>query len=85
RLTELMALQEEISLEIQQEKVGRVMRVVIDREESDYYVGRTEFDSPEVDPEVLVEKVRPLHRGDYVNVEITSALPFELIGRPISE
>ncbi|MDE7152467.1 MAG: 30S ribosomal protein S12 methylthiotransferase RimO, partial [Candidatus Amulumruptor sp.] len=49
------------------------------------YVGRTEVDSPEVDPEVLVEKVRPLHRGDYVNVEITSALPFELIGRPISE
>lgn len=85
RLAELMALQEEISLEIQQEKVGRVMRVVIDREEPDYYIGRTEFDSPEVDPEVLVDKAHPLRRGDYVDVEITSALPFELMGRPIPQ
>lgn len=80
-----MALQEEISLEIQQEKVGQVMRVVIDREEGDYYVGRTEFDSPEVDPEVLIDKTHPLHRGDYVDVEITSALPFELMGRLIPQ
>ena len=56
------------------------MRVVIDREEPDYYVGRTEYDSPEVDPEVLVEKTRTLRKGEFYNVKIKSALPFELIG-----
>lgn len=82
RLDRLMALQEQISLEIQQQKAGQTLRVVIDREETDYYVGRTEFDSPEVDPEVLVEKTRPLRRGEYVDVTVTDALPFELIARP---
>lgn len=80
RLDTLMAIQEEISAEVQQQKVGRVMRVIIDREEPGHYVGRTEYDSPEVDPEVLVEKTRPLQRGRFYNVKIKSALPFELIG-----
>ena len=84
RLDRLMSLQEQISLEIQEEKVGKTLRVVIDREEPDYYVGRTEFDSPEVDPEVLVEKTRSLARGEYVDVTISSALPFELIAKPVS-
>lgn len=79
RLSRLMELQEEISLEIQQQKVGREMIVVIDREEEDFYVGRTEFDSPEVDPEVLVKKTAVLKPGDYHKVKITEALPFELI------
>ncbi len=83
RLDQLMALQEKISLEIQESKVGSTMRVVVDREEPDYYIGRTEYDSPEVDPEVLIEKQRKLKRGEYLDVEITSALPFELIGRPV--
>lgn len=83
RLDRLMALQERISLEIQEAKVGSTMRVVVDREEPDYYVGRSEYDSPEVDPEVLIEKQRKLKRGEYLDVEITSALPFELIGRPV--
>lgn len=83
RLDRLMALQEEISLSIQESKTGSVMRVVVDREEPDYYVGRTEYDSPEVDPEVLIEKTRPLTRGQYLDVEITSALPFELMARPL--
>lgn len=82
RLSRLMALQEDISLEIQQEKVGRTLDVIIDSEEEDYYVGRTEFDSPEVDPEVLVAKTRNLKPGDIVAVKITEALPFELIGEP---
>lgn len=85
RLDRLMALQEEISLEIQQSKVGSQMRVIVDREEADYYVGRSEFDSPEVDPEVLIEKIRPLRRGDFCNVIITEALPYELIARPVDE
>ena len=83
RLSRLMALQEEISLEIQQEKKGKEMDVIIDSEEEDYYVGRTEFDSPEVDPEVLVKKTRDLNSGDIVKVRITETLPFELIGEPL--
>ncbi|MDE5805135.1 MAG: TRAM domain-containing protein, partial [Paramuribaculum sp.] len=80
RLDRLMALQEEISLRHQEQKVGSVQRVIIDREEPDYYVGRTQYDSPEVDPEVLVEKTKPLTVGEFYNVEIKQALPFELIG-----
>lgn len=82
RLNRLMALQEEISLEIQQQKTGAVFDVIIDSEEEDYYVGRTEFDSPEVDPEVLVKKRITLHPGDIIPVKITGALPFELIAEP---
>ncbi len=83
RLDRLMALQEKISLEIQESKIGSEIKVVVDREDPDYYVGRSEFDSPEVDPEVLIEKTRKLKRGDYLDVKITSALPFELIASPI--
>lgn len=77
-----MAVQEDISAEIQQAKVGTVQRVVIDREEEDYYIGRTQYDSPEVDPEVLIEKSSHLHPGEFYNVTITEALPFELIAKP---
>lgn len=80
RLNRLMELQEQISLEIQQEKVGKTLEVVIDREEAGYYVGRTQWDSPEVDPEVLVRKDRKLNSGEFYRVKITDALPFELIG-----
>lgn len=83
RLSRLMELQESISDELQQQKVGKIMRVVIDREEPDFYVGRTEYDSPEVDPEVLVSKNIPLERGGFYNVKITSAMPFELMGEPV--
>ncbi len=80
RLEELMALQETISMEIQESKIGETFKVIIDREEDEFYVGRTEFDSPEVDPEVLVRKDKKLTPGDFYNVKITEALPFELIG-----
>ena len=80
RLDRLMKVQEEISLEIQQQKVGTVVEVVIDSEEDDYYIGRTQWDSPEVDPQVLVEKTDTLIPGKYYNVRITEALPFELVG-----
>ncbi|MCM1356846.1 MAG: 30S ribosomal protein S12 methylthiotransferase RimO [Staphylococcus sp.] len=83
RLERLMAIQEEISLSIQESKVGKTLRVVIDREEPEFYVGRTEFDSPEVDPEVLISKSIPLHRGEFYDVRITSALPFELMAEPV--
>lgn len=83
RLDQLMSLQEEISSEINESKIGNVFRVIIDREEPDFYVGRTEFDSPEVDPEVLIEKKRPLKRGEFTEVRIVQSLPYELIGVPL--
>lgn len=82
RLDRLMALQEEISLEIQQEKVGTTMRVIIDREEDNYYIARSQWDSPDVDPEVLVRKTRQLSKGEFCDVTIVEALPFELIAEP---
>lgn len=81
RLDRLMALQEEISQEIQSEKIGKILRVVVDREEDDFYVGRTQWDSPEVDPEVMIEKTRKLVPGEFIDIRILQALPFELIGR----
>ncbi len=79
RLDEIMELQEQISLEVNEAKVGSTMRVIIDSEDEDYYVGRTEFDSPEVDPEVLIAKNQPLTIGEFYDVTITEALPYELI------
>lgn len=80
RLDELMALQERISAEVNESKIGQVLPVIVDREEGEYYVGRTEYDSPEVDPEVLIRKDRSLEPGHFYRVRITEALPFELLG-----
>lgn len=80
RMNQLMELQEGIALSINEEKVGKTMRVIIDREDPDYYVGRTEFDSPEVDGEVLVEKSSVLEVGCLYDVKINGALPFDLMG-----
>ena len=80
RLQRLMALQEDISMDIQEQKVGQSLKVIVDREEEEYYVGRTQWDSPEVDPEVLISKDKPLAIGEFANVRITQALPFELMG-----
>ncbi len=80
RLDELMAIQQEIALESNRAKIGTVLRVIIDSENDDYYVGRTEFDSPEVDPEVMVEKTRVLRPGDLCMVRIKDASEFELVG-----
>lgn len=86
RLDELMAIQEEIAAEINASKIGEEMKVIIDREEGDYYIGRTEFDSPEVDPEVLIGKEKPLITGEFYTVRITDAQAFDLFGevlRPV--
>ena len=80
-LEEIMTIQEDVALESNQSKIGKTMTVVIDREEPDYFVGRTEFDSPEVDPEVLIDKDDRLTVGNFYDVEITDALPFELMAR----
>lgn len=81
RLEEIMTIQEDVALESNQSKIGKTMTVVIDREEPDYFVGRTEFDSPEVDPEVLIDKDDRLTVGNFYDVEITDSLPFELMAK----
>lgn len=80
RLAEIMEIQECISLEYNEQKIGETLRVIIDREEDDYYVGRTQYDSPDVDPEVLVKKSKNMKIGEFYDVCIVEALPFELIG-----
>lgn len=83
RANKLMELQEQISLELNEEKVGKTFKTLIDRKESGYFVGRTEYDSPEVDNEVLIDaKEHFLRIGDFVNVKITEAREFDLIGIP---
>lgn len=80
RVDQLMEVQQQISSELNHAKEGSVLRVIIDREEADCYVGRTEFDSPEVDPEVLISKNHCLQIGEFYNVKIVSSEPFELFG-----
>ena len=82
RLDRLMELQEQISLELQEQKIGRTLRVVCDSEDEEFYVCRSEFDSPEVDPEIRVSKAGapcPLERGKFYDVTVREAYPFELI------
>lgn len=84
RLDRLMALQQEISSEVEAAKVGKVFKVIIDRKEGDWYVGRTEFCSPEVDPEVLIPAAdRRLRTGCFYDVKITSAEEFDLYGEVV--
>lgn len=82
RLSRLMRVQQDISAEISEAKVGKTFKTMIDRLEGDYYVGRTEFDSPEVDPEVLVKADTELPIGQFVNVRVTDADAFDLYGKP---
>ncbi len=84
RVDAVMSLQEEIAAGINAQKVGSVMQVIIDREEPDFYIGRTEFDSPEVDGEVLVDKEQPLTIGEIYPVRITNAETFDLYGEPLT-
>ena len=81
RLDELMSIQQEISAEKAAEKVGKAYKVIIDRKEGEYYVGRTEYDSPEVDPEVLIKAgTRQLTIGDFYEVKVSDADDFDLYG-----
>ena len=90
RVAELMAIQQQISGEMMQQLVGKTERVIIDRQEGDYYIGRTQYDSPEVDCEVLIKKLRveslelrevkELKVGEFYNVKISKAEEFDLYG-----
>ncbi len=81
RLDELMAIQQEISAEVEASKVGKIMKTIIDRKEGNYFIGRTEFCSPDVDPEVLIPiENKTLRTGNFYNVEITDSDEFDLYG-----
>lgn len=87
RLEQLMLLQQDIATELSEEKVGTMQKVIIDRKEGDYFIGRTEADSPEVDCEVLIERSNdePLVIGHFYQVEIIGCEEFDLYGRVIEE
>jgi len=84
RANEIMELQAGISMELNQKHIGKTFKTLFDRIEGDFFVGRTEFDSPEVDNEVLVPKSDFVRIGDFANVEITSAEHFDLYGKVVS-
>ncbi|WP_026996275.1 30S ribosomal protein S12 methylthiotransferase RimO [Flectobacillus major] len=81
RADEIMALQQEISLELNQAKIGNTYKVLFDRKEGGYFIGRTQFDSPEVDNEVLIPASQYVRLGDFAEVKITSAEEFDLYGQ----
>jgi len=83
RLDYLMRVQEKIAMESNGQKVGKTFRTIVDREEDNYYIGRTEYDSPEVDPEVLITKDIELMPGHFYEVEIEAAETFELFGKAL--
>lgn len=83
RVREIMQLQEEISLELNQKKVNRLMKVIIDDADQNFYIGRTEFDSPDVDNAVLIDKSTPLTIGEFYPVLITRAEAYDLYGKVI--
>lgn len=83
RADEIMALQQQISGQLNAEKVGKTFRVLIDRKEGDYFVGRTESDSPEVDNEVLIPAEQYVRLGDFVNVRIRETADFDLYGQVV--
>jgi ribosomal protein S12 methylthiotransferase len=80
RMEELMELQQQISLELNEQKVNKTFKVIIDREEGEFFVGRTEFDSPEVDNEVLIPIKSNCTIGEFYKVKVVSASPFDLYG-----
>ena len=85
RANEIMEIQSQISWELNQEKIGKEFRVLIDRKEGGYYVGRTEFDSPDVDNEVLINAEEGyLRTGDFFQIQITDASDFDLYGKVVN-
>ncbi|MEO6832027.1 MAG: TRAM domain-containing protein, partial [Chitinophagaceae bacterium] len=84
RAEEIMEVQQDISYEKNQEKIGHTFKVLIDKKEAGRYLGRTEFDSVEVDNEVLIHSKTPLPIGDFVNVKITKAFDYDLEGEVVA-
>src|SRR5690554_5498598 len=86
RANEIMDIQAQISWELNQEKIGQTFRCIIDRKEGNHFVGRTEFDSPDVDNEVLIDATKYyLKTGEFADIEIYDATEFDLYGTPVSK
>jgi ribosomal protein S12 methylthiotransferase len=85
RVSELMEVQQAISAELNAHKIGKVFKVLIDRKEGEFYIGRTEYDSPEVDQEVLVPVNYRLNTGHFYDIKIIEASEFDLIGNPLDQ
>ncbi|GBU08049.1 ribosomal protein S12 methylthiotransferase [Bacteroidales bacterium] len=83
RMDELMHVQEAIAQDVSDSKIGETLKVIIDSEEDDYYVGRTEFDSPEVDPAVMINKDKELKVGEFYQIKIVGTQYFDLLGEAI--
>src|SRR5688572_6960728 len=84
RADAVMELQQNISLEINQQRIGKTLKVIIDRKEGGNFIGRTEYDSPEVDNEVMINAQNDYLRiGDFVNVKVTDATEFDLTAEPV--
>ena len=84
RVNEIMDIQSQISWELNQEKIGKTFKCVIDRKEGEHFIGRTEFDSPDVDNEVLIDASKHyLKTGEYVNIKVYDAADFDLYGEPV--
>ncbi len=77
-----MSIQQSVSEELNFEKTGKILKVLIDRREGDYFVGRTEYDSPEVDNEVLINAEHNLRPGNFYDIKITGSADFDLFGKP---
>lgn len=84
RVAELMEIQQNISAELNESQIGKIYKVIIDRKEGEFFVGRTEYDSPEVDQEVLINDQYDLVPGNFYNVLITQSADFDLYGKPVS-
>jgi len=78
-----MAVQQNISAELNESSVGKIFKVIIDGREGEFFVGRTEFDSPEVDQEVLISAEHDLKTGEFYNILITRSTEFDLYGEPV--
>jgi len=84
RANQIMEIQSQISWELNQQKIGQTFRCIIDRKEGNYFIGRTEFDSPDVDNEVLIDATKYyLKQGEFVDLKVTSASDFDLYAEPL--
>jgi ribosomal protein S12 methylthiotransferase len=83
RVSELMSIQQSISEELNQSKIGRIIKVLIDRREDQFFAGRSEYDSPEVDNEVLIDINKDIKPGNFYNIYITGSTEFDLFGEPV--
>jgi ribosomal protein S12 methylthiotransferase len=85
RVAELMEIQQNISSELNESHIGKIYKVIIDRKEGEYFIGRTEYDSPEVDQEVLISTKHLLNSGSFYNILITQTTDFDLYGEPVDQ